>query len=163
MVSAEEIKIILDEVVDPEIPVLTIAELGILDEITIQDDMIHIYILPTYNGCPAMDLISMEIRNKLYDAGIRDFQVHLRQSPPWSTARMDPAALAKMEAYGIAPPQNQVDITALINGEIKVQCPKCKSGNTELISSFGATACKAMFKCNSCKEPFEYFKCFKAG
>lgn len=163
MVAEKEIRKVLSQVVDPEIPVLTIEEMGILDDVKIIDNRINIFILPTYNGCPAMDLIKMEINRAMYDAGFRNFNIHLKQSPPWTTERMATGALAKMEAYGIAPPQNQVDINALINEYYQVQCPKCKSEDTSLLSSFGATACKAMFKCNQCLEPFEYFKCFKAG
>ena len=146
MVAEKEIRKVLSQVVDPEIPVLTIEEMGILDDVKIIDNRINIFILPTYNGCPAMDLIKMEISSAMYDAGYRNFNIHLKQSPPWTT-----------------PPQNHVDIQALISGRYQVQCPKCKSEDTLLLSSFGATACKAMFKCNQCLEPFEYFKCFKAG
>ncbi|HQW12000.1 MAG TPA: phenylacetate-CoA oxygenase subunit PaaJ [Saprospiraceae bacterium] len=161
MVDTDTIHKLLEEVKDPEIPVLSIAEMGILDSVIFENGKFEINIIPTYNGCPAMDLIQLEIREKLFGAGIKNYSLHLRKSPPWSTDRMSAEALAKMEAYGIAPPQNNIAIGDLLSGHSRIVCPQCGSSHTEVQSAFGSTACKAMMRCLDCLEPFEYFKCFK--
>lgn len=154
MVKTEkEIREILQQVPDPEIPVLTIEDLGILRDVEYIDDKVIIYITPTYSGCPAMDMITVNIKAALQEAGIDNFEVKLVLSPAWTTDWMSDEAKEKLEKYGIAPPRFSDD-------KSPITCPNCKSENTSLLSQFGSTACKALYRCNDCKEPFDYFKCY---
>jgi len=145
-------------VVDPEIPVLTIADLGVLRDVTVHDDAVEVSITPTYSGCPAMNMISLEIELALAKAGIRNAKIHTVLSPAWTTDWMSEEGRAKLKAYGIAPPQAGGGRRALF-GEQHVACPQCGSTDTELLSEFGSTSCKALWRCRSCREPFDYFKC----
>jgi len=150
----------LDEVYDPEIPVLTIAELGILREIKINDkdgmEETEIVITPTYTGCPAMDMIAINIRLVLTGYGFKNIKITTVLSPAWTTDWITDNGKEKLKRYGIAPPLSSLDK----DGQTTViQCPQCRSDNVHLISQFGSTACKALYKCDDCKEPFDYFKC----
>jgi ring-1,2-phenylacetyl-CoA epoxidase subunit PaaD len=148
---------ILSTVTDPEIPVLTIIDLGIVRDVKqAEDGSIEVIITPTYTGCPAMDMITMDIKMKLLENGYKNIKVTSVLSPAWTTDWMSEEGKQKLKEYGIAPP--------LSSGHSKwpddnVPCPLCRSTNTKLISEFGSTACKALYQCNDCKEPFDYFKC----
>ena len=146
------------QVVDPEIPVLTIADLGVLRDVQVHDGRIEVAITPTYSGCPAMNMIALEIELALERAGIARPTVRTVLSPAWTTDWMSEAGRNKLRAYGIAPPQASSSRRALF-GEQQVACPQCGSQNTELLSEFGSTSCKALWRCKACREPFDYFKC----
>ena len=145
-------------VVDPEIPVLTIADLGVLRDVVLDGDHVEVAITPTYSGCPAMNMIALEIEVALERAGFRQPKVRTVLSPAWTTDWMSDEGRRKLHAYGIAPPQSSHSRRALF-GEQVVACPQCGSEKTELLSEFGSTSCKALWRCKSCREPFDYFKC----
>jgi ring-1,2-phenylacetyl-CoA epoxidase subunit PaaD len=145
-------------VVDPEIPVLTIADLGVLRDIAINDGCVEVAITPTYSGCPAMNMIAMEIGLALEREGFRDPKVRTVLSPAWTTDWMSDEGRRKLREYGIAPPQAASSRRALFGVE-QVACPQCGSIDTEVLSEFGSTACKALWRCKNCREPFDYFKC----
>ncbi|GJD48751.1 Putative 1,2-phenylacetyl-CoA epoxidase, subunit D [Methylobacterium crusticola] len=145
-------------VCDPEIPVLTIADLGVLREVSVRDGVVEVAITPTYSGCPAMDVIGLEVQTALARAGIAQARVRLVLSPAWTTDWMTDAGKEKLRAYGIAPPAGKASRRALF-GEEQVTCPLCGSTRTERISEFGSTACKALWRCTACREPFDSFKC----
>jgi len=144
----------LDEIKDPEIPVLSIVDLGIVRDIKLSDDELEIIITPTYTGCPAMDIISANIRTLLSTLGFKKVKIRQELSPPWSTDWISEEGKRKLEQYGIAPPDKKFAIP-----KDGVVCPQCHSANTRLVSEFGSTACKALYQCDDCKEPFDYFKC----
>ncbi|MCL4766724.1 MAG: phenylacetate-CoA oxygenase subunit PaaJ [Hyphomicrobiaceae bacterium] len=145
---------------DPEIPVLTIADLGILHDVSIgPGGRIDVVILPTYSGCPAMGIIQIEVETALARAGFAHANVRLSHSPPWSTDRMSDEGREKLRACGIAPPSRGAGKRSLFETGEEVACPRCGSPGTERISEFGSTACKALWRCTSCREPFDYFKC----
>ena len=145
-------------VVDPEIPVLTIADLGVLRDVALDGNRVEVAITPTYSGCPAMNMIALEIEVALERAGFRGSKVRTVLSPAWTTDWMSEEGRRKLHAYGIAPPQASSSRRALF-GEQAIACPKCGSDKTELLSEFGSTSCKALWRCKSCREPFDYFKC----
>ncbi|MGT2499724.1 1,2-phenylacetyl-CoA epoxidase subunit PaaD [Bradyrhizobium guangxiense] len=145
-------------VVDPEIPVLSIADLGVLREVAVDGDHVEVAITPTYSGCPAMNMIALEIELALERAGFHQPKVRTVLSPAWTTDWMSEEGRQKLRAYGIAPPQASSSRRALF-GEQAVACPQCGSEDTELLSEFGSTSCKALWRCKSCREPFDYFKC----
>jgi len=146
-------------VVDPEIPVLTVADLGVLREVTLRDDgSVEVAITPTYSGCPAMSTIAFDIAVALERAGFADATVRTVLSPAWTTDWMSEEGRRKLREYGIAPPSPASSRRALF-GIQQVQCPQCGSAETELLSEFGSTSCKALWRCRSCREPFDYFKC----
>ncbi|MBF9142514.1 1,2-phenylacetyl-CoA epoxidase subunit PaaD [Hymenobacter properus] len=153
---------LLGEVSDPEVPVLSILDLGIVRGVKVTGDEIHVTITPTYSGCPAMNVIATEIRLRLLAEGFPNVVIHNQLSPAWTTDWMSQAGRTKLEAYGIAPP---VDGTAtghvlnLFGKDTAVRCPICKSTHTHMVSQFGSTACKAHYQCDDCLEPFDYFKC----
>lgn len=156
---------LLETVKDPEVPVLSIIDLGIVRSVQVQDTFadtpgIHIVITPTYSGCPAMDVISMDIRLKLMEKGLRHVHITQQLSPAWTTDWMTESGKQKLKKYGIAPPnpKQQVCRQELFAAEV-VQCPRCDSYHTELISQFGSTPCKALYRCLDCREAFDYFKC----
>ena len=160
MISEKEIWDILQEVKDPEVPVLSILDLGIVRDVKTSDNNIHITITPTYSGCPAMDVISMDIRLKLIEKGYRNVFIQQQLSPAWTTEWMTEDGKQKLKAFGIAPPNpKQQFCNEEMFAEEAVQCPHCNSHHTELISQFGSTACKSMYRCLDCKEAFDYFKC----
>lgn len=147
-------------VVDPEIPVLTIEDLGVLRDVRIGGDgRVEAVITPTYSGCPAMDMIALEIVLALDKAGFPGAKVTRVLSPAWTTDWMSEAGKAKLEDFGIAPPAPGSGKRALLGDNHVPRCPRCKSEDTEQISQFGSTACKALWRCRTCKEPFDYFKC----
>jgi ring-1,2-phenylacetyl-CoA epoxidase subunit PaaD len=145
-------------VVDPEIPVLTIADLGVLREVEIEGGRVEVAITPTYSGCPAMNMIAVEIALALEKAGFPKAKVRTVLSPAWTTDWMSQEGCRKLRDYGIAPPLAASSRRALF-GVQQVQCPQCGSDDTELLSEFGSTSCKALWRCRSCREPFDYFKC----
>lgn len=156
----QEIEKWLEEVTDPEIPVLTIRDLGVLREVEWEGSKLKVTITPTYSGCPAMDTIEKDIVKTLSSKGLENFEVLTSINPPWTTDWMTEEGRKKLEEYGIAPPaKGTANKRALFGKAQEVRCPKCKSMNTQMISLFGSTACKAMYKCNDCLETFDYFKC----
>ena len=144
-------------VVDPEIPVLTIADLGVLRDVALAGDHVEVAITPTYSGCPAMNMIALEIELALERAGFRRPKVRTVLSPAWTTDWMSEEGRRKLRAYGIAPPQASSSRRALFGAQA-VACPQCGSDKTELLSEFGSTSCKALWRCKACHEPFDYFK-----
>ncbi|MGZ4049570.1 MAG: 1,2-phenylacetyl-CoA epoxidase subunit PaaD [Bacteroidia bacterium] len=149
---------LMEDVYDPEIPVLSIIDLGIIRDIQINNDNVEVFITPTYSGCPAMDVISMNIRMTLVENGFKKMKITQQLSPAWTTDWMTENGKEKLKAYGIAPPIGKSFDKKYLE-ELKVECPHCHSLNTKLISQFGSTACKALYQCNDCLEPFDYFKC----
>ena len=145
-------------VVDPEIPVLTIADLGVLREVRVTDGNIEVEITPTYSGCPAMNMIALEIELALEREGLAKPRIRTVLSPAWTTDWMSEDGRRKLKQYGIAPPLPASSRRALF-GVQNVACPQCGSENTELLSEFGSTSCKALWRCKACREPFDYFKC----
>ena len=160
MYSKEEIIHRLREIPDPEIPVIDILELGVLRDVIIDEDRVEVLITPTYSGCPAMKQIEQDVIKKLKEMGITNSSVKLIYTPAWTTDWITDAAKEKLRKYGIAPPENSSQDKGTLMGKVKkVACPQCKSLNTEMVSQFGSTACKALYRCLDCKEPFDYFKC----
>ncbi len=152
---------LLQTVTDPEIPVLTIEDLGIVREVLIgEDGILEVKITPTYSGCPAMGVIEVNIRAALQEGGIEPVKVTTVLSPAWTTEWISASGKEKLRAFGIAPPaEPTMDKKALMGERRALQCPHCGSNNTEMISQFGSTSCKALFRCLDCLEPFDYFKC----
>jgi len=159
--TKEEIFNILSEIPDPEIPVINIFDLGILRDIILDDMICTVLITPTYSGCPAMKVIEDDIKIKLNEIGISNIKVELVYSPAWTTDWLNDSAKEKLRIYGIAPPNHSSIDKGLLMGKVReLNCPQCGSLNTNIISQFGSTACKALYRCNNCLEPFDYFKCF---
>lgn len=160
MMNEQQIWALLEEVKDPEVPVLSILDLGIVRTVNLEGNIATITITPTYSGCPAVDVISMDIRLKLLEHGFKNIRIQQSLSPAWTTDWMTEEGKQKLKAYGIAPPnpKQQFCKEEMFQQEA-VQCPLCDSYHTELISQFGSTACKALYRCNECKEAFDYFKC----
>jgi ring-1,2-phenylacetyl-CoA epoxidase subunit PaaD len=156
-ISTEHIWKILDEVTDPEVPVLTINDLGIVRDVKINGDEVEIVITPTYTGCPAMDMIAMNIRLALIEKGYSKIKITSVLAPAWTTDWMSEDGKRKLKEYGIAPPPGSGHL--LRPDSYYVECPQCNSTNTRVISEFGSTACKSLYQCNDCKEPFDHFKC----
>jgi ring-1,2-phenylacetyl-CoA epoxidase subunit PaaD len=161
MVTTDEIWSLLEDVNDPEVPVLSVVDLGIVREIRTEGEEIEIVITPTYSGCPAMDVIRMNIRMKLREQGYPNLKLTTVLSPAWTTDWMSERGKEKLQQYGIAPPLplQQVCHPGLFQREEAIACPHCHSYHTALISEFGSTACKSLYRCEYCKEPFDYFKC----
>ncbi len=155
--TKEEILNLLSEIADPEIPVVSIAEIGMLRDVHITADGCEVLITPTYTGCPAMGIIEADIKALLDSKGIIS-NVKLSYTPAWTTDWISDVAKEKMRKYGIAPPEHS-SCGNITTAEQHIACPQCNSKNTEVISRYGSTACKALYRCNDCKEPFEYFKC----
>ncbi len=152
---------LLEQVFDPEIPVLSILDMGVVRSAVISDRNVIVEITPTYSGCPATDVIGDEIEKVLLEAGYFP-EIELILSPAWTTDWITPKGRKALEDYGIAAPLNaEADKEALLGNKKIVKCTNCGSTNTKLVSQFGSTACKAQFKCEDCKEPFDYFKCLK--
>ncbi len=165
--SDEELWDCLSQVSDPEIPVISIIDLGIVRAIERREDgRCEIVITPTYSGCPAMHVIEAHIRQALEDRGAENIEIRTQLSPAWTTDWMSNAGKEKLRAFGIAPPAQRaentlgtIDISALmLTKDVDIACPQCASMNTRLISQFGSTACKALYRCGDCLEPFDYFK-----
>jgi ring-1,2-phenylacetyl-CoA epoxidase subunit PaaD len=157
--TIDDVLRILDRVTDPEIPVISVRELGVLRDVAVDGDKVTVIITPTYSGCPAMDVMRQDIEKELRAEGITDVEVKQVLSPAWTTDWISDAGKAKLKAYGIAPPEKTADIRALKGEAPIVECPQCGSKNTVMVSAFGSTACKALWKCNDCLEPFDQFKC----
>ncbi len=151
----------LEEINDPEIPVLSIVDLGIVRDVTTDDKTVTVTITPTYTGCPAMDMIAASIKMELMARGFPDVKVNFVISPAWTTDWMTEKGKQQLREYGIAPPnpRQQVCNEKLFAPDEAVQCPHCNSWHTRRISEFGSTACKALYQCEDCREPFDYFKC----
>ncbi len=150
----------LEEVKDPEIPVISVVELGVVREIKLEDGRVTVSITPTYTGCPAMKVMEADIRTKLLEKGYTDVVVNTVLSPAWTTDWITEAAKEKLRVYGIAPPEkSSADKNSLFGTPKITKCPRCGSENTTMISQFGSTACKALWKCSDCLEPFDHFKC----
>ncbi|MBA3673639.1 MAG: phenylacetate-CoA oxygenase subunit PaaJ [Chitinophagaceae bacterium] len=172
-ISPKQIWEMLAQITDPEIPVLSIVDLGIVRDVKLfpsplveKGQGVEVIITPTYSGCPAMDVISMNIRMELMQKGFANIKITQQLSPAWTTDWMTENGKAQLKAYGIAPPQTRSDgppsdriSKLLFSDEVIVECPQCHSKNTKLLSQFGSTACKALYQCQDCQEPFDYFKC----
>lgn len=166
--SREETAIwkILAEVKDPEVPVLSIIDLGIVRKVELStspdgEQEIKLILTPTYSGCPAIDVINMDIRLKLLEHGFKNIQIQQALSPAWTTDWMTEEGKEKLKEFGIAPPNPKQQFCHVKEffEEEAVQCPRCNSYHTKLLSQFASTACKALYQCNDCKEAFDYFKC----
>jgi|TARA_B100001540_G_C15353855_1_gene438131 ring-1,2-phenylacetyl-CoA epoxidase subunit PaaD len=147
MVETQNIWKILETIPDPEIPVISVVELGVVRDIEMINKQLTITVTPTYSGCPAIQQMQDDISLKLTENGYEDFKIITKLSPAWTTEWMSDKTKNKLKNYGIAPPEKIIE------------CPQCNSKQIELISNFGSTACKALYKCNDCLEPFDYFKC----
>jgi len=169
--SEKDIWALLESVPDPEVPVLSVVDLGVVRAVSVEastpisktneEPNVTITITPTYSGCPAMDMISMGIRMALMEAGFKKVNIVQQLSPAWTTDWMSEAGKRKLKEYGIAPPLSNKVVDELFGEDHKIQCPQCDSMNTELVSQFGSTSCKALYRCLDCKEPFDYFKCHR--
>ena len=157
-VSREQVLDWLREVPDPEIPVVTIADLGILRDVKV-DDKVVVSLSPTYSGCPATEAIEQSVVDTLRRRGVAAVEIERVLSPPWTTDWMSDDGRRKLKEYGIAPPETAVSKRDLLYANRRIACPRCDSTNTTKVSEFGSTACKASYKCCDCLEPFEYFKC----
>ncbi|HNU58104.1 MAG TPA: phenylacetate-CoA oxygenase subunit PaaJ [Flavobacteriales bacterium] len=160
MITKDRILELLDYVKDPEIPAINVLELGVVRQVEVEPDgKAIITITPTYTGCPAMDVMAADIRKELLEAGVPAVEVRMSLSPAWTTDWITETGKRKLKEYGIAPPEKTADIRALKGEQPVVTCPQCGSTNTVMLSAFGSTACKALWKCNDCLEPFDQFKC----
>jgi ring-1,2-phenylacetyl-CoA epoxidase subunit PaaD len=157
IMTKEQIITILSEINDPEIPVLSIADLGILRNVDVSGENISILITPTYSGCPAMETIQEDIRFALARHGLNNVEIKQSLSPAWTTDWMSEAGKQKLQEYGIAAPS--ANGCSLLGDDQPESCPHCHSKKIEMISRFGSTACKALYRCRECHEPFDYFKC----
>jgi len=161
LATIENIKSVLDTVMDPEVPVLSVIDLGIVRDIVVAENETEIIITPTYSGCPAMDVIRANIKMELLANGFNNIKITTVLSPAWTTDWMTEEGKKKLKAYGIAPPNPKQIVcqTDLFAAEEAIECPHCHSYHTHRVSEFGSTACKALYVCDTCKEPFDYFKC----
>jgi ring-1,2-phenylacetyl-CoA epoxidase subunit PaaD len=165
--TVEQVWAWLAEVADPEIPVISVVDLGIVRDVAFHGEACVVTITPTYSGCPAMQVISETISAALQAQGVQQVRLESRLSPAWTTDWMSEAGKAALKGYGIAPPTQQAIDTSGLRGGVKrgafvppvVACPNCGSAHTALTSQFGSTPCKALYKCLDCREPFDYFKC----
>lgn len=158
--SEADIFTLLDAIPDPEIPVISIVELGVIRRVTSQDKTVEVTITPTYSGCPAMKQMEDDVRKKLLENGFETVNIHMVYQPAWTTDWLGAEAKLKLQKYGIAPPEESTSDKSFLSGKPKqVTCPHCKGRNTVLVSQFGSTACKALYKCHDCLEAFDYFKC----
>jgi ring-1,2-phenylacetyl-CoA epoxidase subunit PaaD len=157
----KQINDILETISDPEIPVLSIMEMGVVRAAKWENNVVEVTITPTYSGCPAMDVIGDDIKKAMKEAGF-EAKVNLVLAPAWTTDWITPKGRKALEDYGIAAPlEPEADKEVLLGNKKLVKCPQCGSFNTKLVSQFGSTACKALFQCEDCLEPFDYFKCLK--
>jgi ring-1,2-phenylacetyl-CoA epoxidase subunit PaaD len=149
---------VLDGVLDPEVPVLSVRELGIVRDVLETDDGLEVVLTPTYSGCPATEAIERNVVDAIDAAGLGPVRTSLRRAPAWTTDWIGDDAKRKLREYGIAPPHVIADGAAPIRIVARLECPRCGSRDTERLSAFGATACKALYRCRACREPFEHFK-----
>lgn len=157
--TEEQIWSYLESVPDPEIPVLSVVDLGIVRQVNAGEDKVEIVVTPTYSGCPATEVIEKSIVDSLVEKGVDNVVLKRVLSPPWTTAWLSEAGRQKLRDYGIAPPDENEGKRSLVDSTRTIACPRCKATDTTLVSEFGSTPCKASYKCDSCLEPFEYFKC----
>lgn len=157
-ISPDQVREWLNAVPDPEIPVLTIADLGIVRSVSVADT-VTVELAPTYSGCPATEVIEQSVIDELHKHGVMNVSIRRVLSPPWTTDWISEDGRTKLKQYGIAPPAHGASKRELLRGDRNIACPRCDSVNTQLVSEFGSTACKASYKCSDCLEPFEYFKC----
>ncbi|MDX1478659.1 MAG: 1,2-phenylacetyl-CoA epoxidase subunit PaaD [Saprospiraceae bacterium] len=158
--TKQEVMDILETVKDPEIPVVSVVELGMIRDVRIANGVVEVDVAPTYSGCPALDVIPILIREALEKAGHHPVEVRNVISPPWTTDWITEAGHRKLKAFGIAPPVERTTDASFLSQEDKVvPCPFCNSEHTRMVSRFGSTPCKAAYQCNACLEPFDYFKC----
>lgn len=158
-VNSTEILNWLNEIPDPEIPVISIVELGVIRRIYSEGDVLNVDITPTYSGCPAMKQMEEDVVKKLREKGFSNIKVNTIYHPAWTTDWISEDARKNLQKYGIAPPEGSADKSGLTAQPKSVTCPRCKSKNSEMVSQFGSTACKALYKCKDCLEVFDYFKC----
>jgi ring-1,2-phenylacetyl-CoA epoxidase subunit PaaD len=161
--TAERVWAALGEVADPEIPVLTVLDLGIVRKVEVAGDAVEVVITPTYSGCPATHVIDQAIRRALAAAGFAHAAVRTSLSPAWTTDWMSAAGREKLRRFGIAPPGTRAPgssapVRFFRPAPVTVACPHCGSADTERLAEFGSTACKALYRCRACREPFDYFK-----
>ena len=155
---------VLSRVLDPEVPVLSVVELGMVRAVAVQDDRVLVTLTPTYSGCPATEAIEQDIRHALMDAGALGVDIRMQWTPAWTTDWISMEAAEKLRRYGIAPPGQRADRSQTVpirfapRAAQAVACPQCGAANTERLTPFGATACKALYRCLACREPFEHFK-----
>jgi ring-1,2-phenylacetyl-CoA epoxidase subunit PaaD len=160
MLSETDILNLLSEIPDPEIPVISIVELGVIRKVIPNNNSVQVIITPTYSGCPAMKQMEDDVVKKLKENGFELVTVSMVYSPAWTTDWLSKEAKLKLQAYGIAPPEESTtDKSFLSNNPKTVTCPRCKGKQTAMVSQFGSTACKALYQCKDCLEPFDYFKC----
>lgn len=161
MVTSDQIVQLLKQVKDPEVPVLDVVEMGVVREIDVTEGVVTVKITPTYTGCPAMKVLEEGIIRVLREHGFSEVLVETVLSPPWTTDWLSDETKQKLKEYGIAPPGKVTpeDGNPFRRDEKKVSCPFCDSQDTSLTSQFGSTACKALYYCNNCQQPFEHFKC----
>jgi ring-1,2-phenylacetyl-CoA epoxidase subunit PaaD len=146
-------------VLDPEVPVLTIADLGVLRDVEVDGDAVTVTVTPTYSGCPAMEVIERDVEAAVRDAGFEQVVVRRVLSPPWTTDWMSDEGRRKLEDYGVAPPSTRAaGGSGPVPVALSVRCPQCGSPDTHELSRFGSTACKSLWRCNACREPFDHFK-----
>ena len=158
MLSEAQAWRVLGEVPDPEVPAISVTDLGIVREVRAQDGALTVVVTPTYSGCPATEAIETAIRTALREAGAREVRIETRLAPAWTTDWLTPEAAEKLRTYGIAPPQRTEGAHTLRFVPPAPPCPRCGARQTTRLSEFGATACKALYRCDACREPFEYFK-----
>ena len=160
MEELHRIRQALSALTDPEIPVLTLEDLGVLRDVRLDEQGRPVVLItPTYTGCPALDMMARQVRETLAALGHAQAEVRTVLSPPWTTDWLSDTAREKLRAYGIAPPVGSADKLELLGKDTRVACPQCGAMDTEMVSPFGSTACKALFRCRQCLEPFDYFKC----
>jgi ring-1,2-phenylacetyl-CoA epoxidase subunit PaaD len=160
IVTNAEIFEYLSEIPDPEIPVISIVELGVIRDILAEGKNITVKLTPTYSGCPAMKQMEDDVRKKLAGLGFENIEIKTIYNPPWTTDWLSTEAKLKLQKYGIAPPEESSTDKSFLTGKQKdVTCPRCKSTETNMVSQFGSTACKALYQCKNCLEAFDYFKC----
>ncbi|MDB2442669.1 phenylacetate-CoA oxygenase subunit PaaJ [Flavobacteriales bacterium] len=157
--SKESIYQLLAQVPDPEIPVVNIIEMGMIRDVIVTPEKVEVFLCPTYSGCPAMDMIESMVKEKLLASGFLNVLVTLVYKPAWTTDWMNAQTKEKLRAFGIAPPVGKVLSKKSLLANETVACPQCRSENTKIKSMFGSTACKALYTCSDCLEPFDYFKC----
>ncbi len=155
-----QIRELLEEVKDPEVPVLSILDLGVVRSFSIKENIVDIVLTPTYSGCPAMQVIEDDIVSILKNNGVEKVNIEMVLAPAWTTDWITEKGKQQLIEFGIAPPEKSSVDKSSITGDARfIACPRCKSENTEMLSQFGSTACKALYRCKDCLEPFDYFKC----
>lgn len=150
---------VLEKVMDPEVPAISVVDLGIVRDVEWKNERLHVVVTPTYSGCPATDTIEEDILTALKDAGYVEPEIERKLVPAWTTDWITDVGRERLREFGIAPPVGSSDKMSLLGGNPQVPCPLCSSTNTERVSEFGSTPCKALYRCLDCLEPFDYFKC----